>query len=234
MNEGDDFMELMELQGTLDLVSKSELLDEVRRHGATISDRQLTSLVTEGLVPKSARIGTRGGAYPRIVVHLLTFITRARARGMSVQAVRELLPVWRYLRRAVRDKEVSLAELEYVARQSVTLPEAVFNVPAMVQEALPCPFCSRDELDKVKFVAKDGTPIETQPLTLGFYIASQDEQTGEVRQRAAFRMALPLGDEGENPTSVVLGLPVGVPVPSRQDGAAVAVSSSRRSTNEAD
>jgi DNA-binding transcriptional MerR regulator len=211
VDEGNDFMELMEIQGNLDLVTKSELLDEVRRHGARMTDRQLTSLVTEGLVPKSARIGSKGGAYPRIVVDLLTFISRSRSRGLSVQAIRELLPVWRYLRRAVRTREVSLAELEYIARQSVTLTEAVFAVPSMLQEALPCPFCQRDELDGIKFIAKDGRPLDA-PVTVGFVIAQTDEDTGRTVRRAVLRIAIPLGDEGDNPTSLILGIPNGVPL----------------------
>src|SRR5262245_25722945 len=124
MDEGNDFLELLELQGTLEFVSKTELLDEVRkRSNRGLSERQLTSYVSEGLVPKLARIGTRGSAYPKIVLKLLLFITAMREMGLTVQAVKELLPVWRYLQRAHRDRILNLAELEYIARQHITLDE---------------------------------------------------------------------------------------------------------------
>ena len=139
MDEGNDFMELLELQGNLEMVTKSELLEQARGHGASVSDRQLTSFASEGLIPKSARIGSRGGAYPKLVVDQLNFVSRFRQRGMSVQGVKELLPLWRYMQRATRKHEVSLAEFERVARMSITTPEAWFAVPGVLQETLPCP-----------------------------------------------------------------------------------------------
>jgi hypothetical protein len=52
--EQNDFLEFLQLeQGEPRLVTKSELLEQIRAQGLTISDRQLTFYVTEGLVPKS-------------------------------------------------------------------------------------------------------------------------------------------------------------------------------------
>jgi DNA-binding transcriptional MerR regulator len=211
LDEGHEFMELLEIQGTLDLVSKSDLIGEVRRHGGHVTDRQLTTYVTEGLVPKSARLGSRGGAYPRIVIDLVTFISLSRIRGLSLQAIRELLPVWRYLQRAVRAKEILLGELEYVSRQHVSAPEAVFAIPSMIREMLPCPYCSGDELRDIKFLDKNGDVLATQPVTIGFVMAQQDE-TGRAEPVAMMRIALPLSDEADNPSTLILGVPNGTPL----------------------
>jgi len=213
MNEGNDYMELLELQGNLELVTKSELLDLVRDHGGHISDRQLTSFMSEGLIPKSARIGSRGGAYPRIVVDLVLFITRFRRRGLSVTAIKELLPTWRYLRRALRENEVSLAEFEYIARQTITLQEAWFTVPAVLMDVLPCPNCDRRALAGVRFRLKDGSvrPVDgPSPVSIGFVMAQLDEKSGTAVPHHPLRLAIPRPDEGYNTSSVVLGVANGI------------------------
>lgn len=204
------FMELLEIQGTLDLVRKTDLIREVRRHGARITDRQLTTYVTEHLVPKSARIGTSGGAYPRIVVDLVTFISLSRTRGMSVQAIKELLPVWRYLKRAIRAREVFLSEFEYISRRHAISPEAVFAIPSMLQEALPCPFCG--QAAEVSFKDKNGDLVSSKPLTIGFVMADLDESTGRAEPHAMMRIAILSPDEGASPSTVILGVPNGVPL----------------------
>ena len=215
MDEGNDFMELLELQGNLEMVSKSELLEKIRSRGQSISDRQLTSYVSEGLIPKSARIGSRGGAYPQITVDLLIFVTHFRHRGLSVNAIRELLPLWRYLRRAIREHEISLREFEYIARQTITLPEAWFAVPSVLMDVLPCPNCKRDQLIKIKFRLKDGSLQSVDgddPVSIGFVMAQLDEKSGTAEPHYRMRIAIPRKDEGYNPSSIVLGIPNGIPL----------------------
>lgn len=215
MDEGNDFMELLELQGNLEMVTKSELLEKVRKQRQSISDRQLTSFMSEGLIPKSARIGSRGGAYPAIVVDLLFFITRFRRRGLSVNAIRELLPLWRYLRRALREHEISLGEFEYVARQTITIPEAWFAVPSVFMDVLPCPNCEASRFAEMRFILKDGSvqPADgAEPISIGFVMAQLDEESGIAEAHYPLRLAIPLPDEGHNPSSVILGIANGIPL----------------------
>lgn len=215
MNEGDDFMELMELQGNLDMITKTELLASTRVHGAGVTDRQLTSFVSDGLLPKSARIGSRGGAYPALVQEQLNFVKRYRKRGLSVQSVKELLPLWRYMKRAIRDHEVSLSEFEYIARENVTQPEAWYAVPSVLQEALPCPKCKKEEWQDLKFRLKNGDELPAvgdDTVTIGFVMAKQDDDGG-VCTVSRMRLAVPRDDEGHNDTSIVLGVPNGIELP---------------------
>lgn len=212
------FMEYLELQGTLEFVTKSELHEQVRERGGSISDRQITTYVSEGLIPKSARIGSRTGVYPGIIVDLVVWIGDSRKRGMSVESIKELLPLWRHLRRAiVHDQRLDLAEFEYVARQHVRSREASYAVPALVRSFLPCPSCHPEDLAAIEFVHKDGEVLRLedpgQPITLGFVIAEQDEETGEARQVASMRMALPVVEDGSDPSTIVLGIANGVQLP---------------------
>jgi DNA-binding transcriptional MerR regulator len=216
VDEGNDFMALLQLQDSLDLVTKTELMDLARQNGTPVSDRQLTALASDGLIPKSARIGSRSGAYPRVVVEQLSFVKRWRGRGLSVTAVKELLPIWRYMQRARRDREVSLSEFEYIARASITLPEAWFAAPMVLQEALPCPNCDNPPLSEMKFLMKDGerkcvTDLET--VSLGFVMFTEDEETRRVGKIVSMRLALPGLNEETNPSTVILGIPNGIDVP---------------------
>ena len=218
MQEGQDFLEYLELQDNLDMLTKSELLEHVRRTGGPISDRTLTFYVTEGLVPKSARVGSRGGAYPKVVGELVAWIVRSRARGLSVEALKELLPLWKFLQRAVRAEEVSLAEFEYVARQHVRSPEALFAVPSLFSDCMPCLAC----LSKTDFLLKDGQRVrhsEETPLTLGFALATEDPESGEVRRLSDLLVSPPLQrDIADNPSTVVVGIPNGRRLPPRSEG----------------
>ncbi len=213
MDEGGDFMDLLELQGDLQMITKSELLENVRKRGGSISDRQLTSYVTEGLLPKSARIGSRSGAYPKIVERLVLFVTQARRRGLSVQGVKELLPVWRLLESSRLTGELQLDALEYVAREHAVSAEAAYSVPWMINAVLPCPSCDPERFQAMKFVKKDGELME-KPVTIGFVLAHQNSATGDVERLSSMRIAMPMRCEGEYTDSVVLGIPNGVELPS--------------------
>ena len=144
VHEQNGFLEYLELQdGRSSLVTKSELLANVRKAGYSISDRQLTFYVSEGLVPRSVRVGTRAGAYPTSVVWLMEWILEARDAGASIDALKELLPVWKFLVRARNDNVLNLGEFEYVARQHVTSYEASLDVPRVVTSVLMRSCCSR-------------------------------------------------------------------------------------------
>ncbi len=217
MDEGADFLEMLDLQGNLNMVTKSELLERVRRDGASISDRQLITYVTEGLVPKLARIGTKTGAYPAIVVELVSFISRARKLGIPVSAVKELLPVWRFLQRSSRDHRLDLAELEYVGRQHITSPEASFALPWMLQEVLRfCPHCGNNLLTVVMRDGQELHPAKGDVVTLGFVLAEMDEDDGVGVVSSSMRMTVPTPVDLNDPGRIVLGVPNGVAVVDRR------------------
>jgi DNA-binding transcriptional MerR regulator len=217
LDEGNDFMELLQLQDSLDMVTKTELLEHVRARGASISDRQLTTFVTEGLVPKLARIGSRGSAYPKIVEELVLFILSCRDAGQSVQAIKELLPVWKYLHGAVRKGELSLKDFEQVAREHVTLPEAAYAVPVVMRGAFGCPNCrAAGHVPDVKIILKNDDRIaisSPDPVSVGFVLAKVDEETGNPVVIGSMRIALALAEEQTSPSTVILGIPPGVELP---------------------
>src|ERR1700730_15161278 len=113
-------------------VRESELITEVRNAGFKLSDRQLTFYMSEGLIPLSVRAGSRVGVYPAVVVDLMHWLLFMRNLGVSIDALRELLPVWKFLKRSLKGKSVDLAELELVARQHVSSPGALSAAPAAV------------------------------------------------------------------------------------------------------
>ena len=214
-----DFLEYLQLDVGDEprLVTKSELLTQVRKRGGSISDRQLTFYVSEGIVPKSVRVGSRAGAYPRAVVNLLVWILRAREQGLSVEAIKELLPVWKFVMRARRDQRLELAELEYVARQCVTTMEAVLFVPNVVMDVMMCSLCDHFISDIV-VVSKDGSkhPLGAADTTIGFTAirAPAPDEDGEPMWWGYRRIVMPTAtDPSDDPTNVVLGIAPGVPVP---------------------
>lgn len=219
--EENGFLEYLQLQGSEpDLVTKSDLLSEVRQVGYRIGERQLSFYVSEGVLPKSVRVGSRAGAYPRIVVELLKWVLRARDGGLTVDAIRELLPVWKLLTRARRDKRLDLGELEYVARQHVRSTEASMAMPVVVSDVLTtCPDCLGCTPANIVVVMKDGDEknLDDISTTLGFAIARKVEaetvvdEAPEVRTvwLARTRITLATGvdqDLRTDPTTVILGV----------------------------
>lgn len=211
--EENSFLEYLQLQGSdPELVTKSELLHAVRQRGYSVGDRQLSFYISEGLVPKSVRVGSRAGAYPRIVIELLTWILRAKEGGLSVEAIRELLPVWKYLIRARNDRRIDLNELEYIAREHVQTIEGSYAIPPVVAYMLigtMCTECSQDIL----LVLKNGDKqsICDPKTTIGFAIARRgDDEASETAPTwiARTRIALVDGFNGipQDPTTVILGL----------------------------
>ncbi|MGV9834268.1 helix-turn-helix domain-containing protein [Nocardia niigatensis] len=202
------FLEYLQLQEGDQLVTKSELLTAVRKAGLGVTARQLTFYATEGLLPHSVRVGARAGVYPAIVVDLMKWILRARKIGVSIEALRELLPVWKFLIRARSSGRLDLPEFEYVARQHVETAEAAINVPRLVIDTL-----GQLPEHAVEIVDKDGKPRRsTAPeTTVGFAIArrqlEEDGSEGEPAWFAVTRITLALPrNYSDDPTTVILGL----------------------------
>jgi DNA-binding transcriptional MerR regulator len=213
--EDTDFLEYLEMQDSLDMVSKSDLLEKVREVGGRLTDRQLTTYISEVLVPKSARIGSRAGAFPRIVVDLLTWIDHSRQRGLSVEAIKELLPLWKFLQRSCRRGELDFSEFEYVARQFVRSSEAGFAVPTLFDQVLPCPVHETNELRAIKFTLKNGRvidPLSDEFVPLSFTLYDFDDNQGSYQLVAEARFAIPLSVD-DDAISIVLGIPNGEDVP---------------------
>lgn len=205
--DGVEFLEYLELQGNTDMVTKSELLEAARARGVRISGRQLTTWITEGLVPKSARIGSRSGAFPAIVIEVVDFVASARNRGLAVESVRELLPVYRFLYQSARAQRLDLSELQLIARNHIRRPDAIFSLPWVVQWVLPCPACDQEGVSELNIVFKDGSEHcanEPQPLALGFLVKSDDAE--ECKTVAWMRVDFTAVD-AEDPSAIVLTLP---------------------------
>jgi len=204
------FMEYLQLQDSSELVTKSELIQEVRSLGNSVSDRQLTFYVSEGLLPKSVRAGTRAGVYPKIVTELLSWILTSRDRGIPIEAIKELLPVWKFLVRSRREHRLDLGELEYVARQHVLSVEGAIAVPMLVADVLTdyCRGCRGD----IRIVRKNGEErsIDDVETTVGFAFATRvQSESGEesVRWMGQTRLTLAyVEDFHEDPTTVLLGI----------------------------
>jgi hypothetical protein len=232
------FLEYLQLQGgSAELVTKSELIARVREAGFGLTDRQLTFYATEALVPKSVRVGSRAGAYPAIVVELLTWILQARGGGVGIEALRELLPVWKHLIQARNDGRLNLAELEYIARQHVTSVEGSFVVAHLVthvmaqRQCATCGTSSNPACEKVVLVHKNGTelPLWERDSTIGFAIArpveaespaddSSPAGDSKTRWYATTRIALATTTEpATDPTVVILGIKPNDPLPVGSD-----------------
>lgn len=225
------FLDYLQLQGSEpDLITKSELLALVRKRGLGIGERQLAFYVSEGIIPKSVRVGSRAGAYPRVVGELLAWVVRARDRGLSVDVIRELIPVWKLLVEARHAKLLNVGELEYVARQFVRSKEGSMAIPSILQEVVhTCDHCY-GYLDKLEMVAvlKDGAELHLADptATLGFAIGQIVEVTDddgaivgeETRWTAHTRITLAeSSDPSTDPSTVILGLRPNEPTPQPPD-----------------
>ena len=214
MDDGADVLEYLELQRSMKMLNKGQLLERVREQGGKVSDRQLTSLISEGLIPKSVRIGSRTGAWPEIVSDLLSWVLQERSKGLSVEAIRELLPLWKFLMDSYKCGEVSLIEFEYLARQHITSPEAAFAAPSLFYACAPCPYHDDSPMKDVVYVDKTGKKhASAEALSLGFVFAQPDpENAGRACLRARMRMLLPQAETNDEATTLVLGVPNGMPV----------------------
>lgn len=213
MTDLKDALEYFDLQGSTEMVTKTELIQYIRDCGEQISDRNITYYSSMGLIPSAVRIGSRGGAYPRVVCELLRWVIRSRGYGLSIEAIKELMPLWEMLVRARRNGCIDLTELEYVAREHVSLQEANRVVPLLVSDLVTdlCECCRQ----KMLWVLKDGTTVlstEQDALTLSFVLAELDPVTGKGREVAWTQLRLPgIADiDADDPKTIVLGIPNGV------------------------
>lgn len=221
-SEENGFLEYLQLQEGNDLLTKSELITKVRQRGFRISDRQLTFYVSEEILPKSVRVGSRAGVYPVIVAELLTWVLWARDGGTPIEAIRELLPVWKVLIRARKARLLELGELEYVARQHVNSGEAMLAVPQLVGYVMRavCPDCQSE----VSLTYKDGTTklMNDPGATIGFaMVRTFDEAAaGEMEDPGpqwftSTRISLAASSNfGTDPTTVILGVKPNEELPS--------------------
>jgi DNA-binding transcriptional MerR regulator len=221
--EENGFLDYLQLQGgTPELITKSDLIAEVRAMGQPVGDRQLTFYASEGLVPKSVRVGSRAGVYPKIVVELLAWILRTRDMGVPLDSIKELVPVWKYLIKSRRECRLDLGELEYVARQHVSATEACLAIPQVVRDVMLLGLCQECG-SKIKIIDKDGaeTFMQDRTATIGFAIARrlEDEEGSEtVRWSAQTRITLAAAstEPRDDPTTVILGVAPNERLPERQ------------------
>lgn len=210
-----DFVEYLEIQGAIDLVPKTDLMQQVRDSGRPISDRTLTYYITKGVIPQTARVGSRQGVFPRVVVRLVMFVLDARERGVPLDSITELIPIWKELMRArYGDGVVDLAQLELIARNQVESLEANQAIPWMVLTILHpgCEVCRTEirVLDKNGVIIEGG--VHSEHVT--FLITQYDPEAGFARPMSYTQLRLPgLGfDLHNDPRTVILGSPCNVQV----------------------
>lgn len=206
-----DFMIYLDLQGSPDMITKSEMLQFVRECGEKISDRSLTYYTSQGLVPRSVRIGSRAGAYPVIVRELVLWICHERRRGLPIEGIRELIPLWQLLMRGRRERCLDLAEIEYVARETVISLEANYAIPYLFTDVVSG-LCS-DCLGQIEWYLKDGAlhDGDVEQLRLTFVLGELDANTGRAQQRAWTQLTIDGMAEPDldDPRTLILGIPNG-------------------------
>ena len=213
MKDQRNALDYFDLQGSTEMVTRTELTRYIRDAGEQISGRNLTYYSSVGLIPAAVRIGSRGGAYPKIICELLRWVIRSRSYGLSIDAIKQLLPLWELLVRGRRTGCIDLTEVEHLARERVTLQEANRVVPLLVSDLVMnlCESCRQ----KTLWVLKDGsTAISTEddPLTLNFVLAELDPVSGWGREVGWTQLRLPgiVDLDADDPTTIVLGIPNGV------------------------
>lgn len=217
-DDGDDgFWELLRLQGHNRMITKKDLLEKLRNDGWHVGERQLTTYISEGLVPKSARLGRRTGVFPELVVDLVASICYARSAHVSFAAIRQLAPVWRFLKASIlRDPpEIDLARLEEVIRENVMSREAAVAVPWVVPMALVSP--SRTPGADL-LVLYNGRKLSDAELPVISFVVVDVDEHDESRAfpAAELEVVLPLPLASRlGRTRMVVGAPIGVEVVDR-------------------
>jgi len=207
-----ELSEYIELQGSTEFLTKTELRQALREDGLSLSDRNITYYTSMGLIPSAIRVGGRAGAYPAVVAEQLGWVIRARARGQSIEAIRELVPMWRWLMRHRNEGHVDLAAFERLAREHDLSQEANFAVPYLVSEVMQC-ICG-DCFQGIEWVLKDGSTLHhsaATPLTLTFVIGGVNEESGIAEPLAWTQLAFPeMGlPDTDDPACITLGVPIG-------------------------
>lgn len=205
-----ELSEYADLQGSVEMITKTELLQYVRDHGAKLGDRNLLYYHSEGLLPSAVRIGTRQGVYMAIAAEQALWLVRSRERGLSIEAIKQLLTVWKLLVRSRREQVMDVAEIEYVARAQVSLPEANVHIPWMISDVVHrgCPNCSASLTWRLKN-GETSDQSDGSRFVLSFILGEVDEQTGLGRQVAWTQMSFPGMDHPnvDDPSTILLGVP---------------------------
>ncbi|MEA2901407.1 MAG: MerR family transcriptional regulator, copper efflux regulator [Actinomycetota bacterium] len=212
-----ELTEYLDLQDSTEMVTKAEVRQALRDGGLTISDRNLVYYTSLGLVPPAVRVGNRAGTYPQIVIEQLAWVIRSRERGLSLDAIKEVLPVWRWLVWGRTRNCIDLREFELAARRLEPSIEANYAIPNLVHDVITSCLCG-ECLQQIEWILKDGTSFrhtEANPLKLSFLLATVDQATGKPHLMAWTQLSFPgLGSpDPSQPTSITLGLPIGLDLP---------------------
>lgn len=207
---------LFRLQGNDDTTTPTEALAALRDLGLPMARRTIEFYQRQGLMPAALRVGSRGGVLPAIATDRLAIIAAARERGIAIEVIRELLLLWEFIVGCRGSQELDLAEFEVTVRSLGLSRETNLHVPWLVERSIAQ--LGQSLLSEFKWRLKDGTvAVQTSDdgLTLGFAIGEIAPDTGEARIVAWTQLRLP-GFDGEldldDPSLVILGLPVGVQV----------------------
>lgn len=104
-------------------------------------------------------------------------------------------------------------ELELIARKWARSPEASFAIPMVVQDSMPCPVCQADELRSLDAIFKDRKTVSAADnSTIGFMMAALPEGETVATVVARTRIALPAPCGLDDPTTVILGVPMEVQI----------------------
>ena len=204
--------DLLELQGDDETITPTALIDLLRRNGYSLSRRTFSFWQSQGLVPPALRVGSRGGVYPATIVELAAFVSDMRDRGLSIETTRELLPIWRHVLGSERSGCISVSDTERVARSLNLSTEANYHVPSVI-EYLTSGFCENCLL-ALAWELKSGVRVcQSDGLIIRFAIAQISPMDGFGDLVAWTQLTLPGLDERpdiDDPTLIVLGLPIGI------------------------
>jgi hypothetical protein len=166
-------VDLMVLEGNYrSMVERDELLAGAKARGVVITDRMLTTFITERVFPRSARMTSTGkGKWPRICIDLLAYIGVLRQSGTSFEAIVELVPLWCYVEKCRKTGSIDLNDFEEVARQQITRISAAFWVPWLLGGLLTGP--------EVISVRRGLKPVSGSiPVTVSTVVGSEVKELG--------------------------------------------------------
>lgn len=159
--EGDESIhEYFAIQASDETIAKADVVPAVRALGYHVTPRNLDYYVGAGLVPQALRSGSRVGVYPIVIVRLVVWLIRGRQRNLTIEALRELLPLWRFIVQAERGGVVDLGDFERLARKRVLSVEASLAVSWVFSELAVLPAA---DLRAMKFILKDQAIVQWTP-----------------------------------------------------------------------
>ncbi len=212
-------MQYRELEAITDdptaLVSRADLERLASTNGRVVRSRRIASLVQEGLLPQSMRIGSSRGWWPIAAVDQVAWVLEQQERGISNRAIRELVSLYLVLSRSIVLASIDLAELELVARTQIVDREANSHVPTLFAEMLS--LLHPADRGCLTWRLKDGsehTGDAAAQLVLTFLMTEADPIAGVARPVSFAQMKLPGIDEPDigAPDLLILGSPPDLPV----------------------